>query len=216
MALFLITMTTIQSDRAMAMDRIEEIRSIYGIDFPILVHSDGEITPIQENGGTRFIPGKRIKGVKHGGQWTHRYLERYLETDRDILIKIDPDSKVKRAFCEFPESGDIYGNCYRSTNNKPYIQGGCIGFRREAAKRIVESRILLDRMYRNRLFSLDQGEKHQHRIYSFQDAILFHVAVRMGLRIAPWKEVATFPERLKGRYVPGDYAVIHPISIVEE
>jgi len=214
------TFTTNTKDRSLALDRIAEIQSIYGSDIQIFVHSDGDIPAIAETGGVKFIPGRNVKGMVHGGRWTLRYMETFLlNSTSDFLVKIDPDSKVKRQITVFPEGPDILGNCFVSYPSRlPYVQGGCIGFPRKTVEKIVTSRRLLSKEFCGPGFCLCPGKRDDHnrgdrKLYAFQDAILYSLAMKLGLKIGPWSEISVFSHRLKDQYKPGDFAVIHPLSV---
>jgi hypothetical protein len=202
---FAFTLTTqetiYKNDVSMANDRIAEIEAIYGDDFPVFVHSDGKGI---------------LKNTSQRGMWTARFLKTFLSTSYDYIIKIDPDSQIKRKFNSFPTT-DIFGNVFTSSYGIPYIQGGCVGFTKSAAKKIIDSDYLSDKKYSEPLYWLLYTYNLKGRDVkmntSFQDAIVFDVARRLKLSISPWKDVAVFGQLKTKQYIPGDYAVVHPIGI---
>jgi hypothetical protein len=94
-----------------------------------------------------FAPRARLMGVEQGGEPVQKMLEAFLKTDEDILIKIDPDTNVRRRFSRMPAPTDssLYGTVQSSgpeANRIFSIQGGCIIIPRQAALLLVDSSLL--------------------------------------------------------------------------
>ena len=74
-------------------------------------------------------------------------LEAFLTIDADVLIKIDPDTNIRRRFLRMPTPTDssLYGTVESSgteSNRIVGIQGGCIIIPRHAAVLLVSSSLL--------------------------------------------------------------------------
>jgi hypothetical protein len=117
----------------------------------VLVVSDGDPDPEIDQACRRysatFILRPRLIGVEQGGEPVQRMLEAFLETNADILIKIDPDTHVRRRFSVMPSRTDssLYGTVQTtgSTSNRlTSIQGGCIIIPRQAAMLLASSALL--------------------------------------------------------------------------
>jgi hypothetical protein len=86
-------------------------------------------------------------GVEQGGEPVQKMLEAFLRTDADILIKIDPDTNLRRRFSAMPQPHDssLYGSPQSAgpeSNCIPSIQGGCIIVPRQAAILLADSSLL--------------------------------------------------------------------------
>ena len=116
-----------------------------------LIVSDGDPHPNIEQECKRysadFLLRSRLMGVEQGGEPVQKMLDAFLRSDAHILIKIDPDTNLRRRFSVMPPPGDssLYGspqsagpesNCIRS------IQGGCIIVPRQAAVLLAGSSLL--------------------------------------------------------------------------
>ncbi len=121
-------------------------------DSLVLVVSDGDDDPnipsTCREYGVEFEFRPRLIGVEHGGEVVQWMLEAFLRTDSDLLIKVDPDTDVRRRFALVPPSSDssIYGtvqSAHVDGDSVTSIQGGCIMVPRAAAKAIAMSSLLL-------------------------------------------------------------------------
>lgn len=129
---------------------LRKLRALYP-DSAILVMSDGDPDPrlpqLCTTHSARFAMRQRLFGVEHGGEPVQRMLEALLETDADLLIKIDPDTDVRRRFSRLPPADDrsLYGTVQSvRAAAAPFvsIQGGCIIVPREAAAVLAGSGLL--------------------------------------------------------------------------
>jgi len=123
----------------------------------VLVVSDGDPDPtivwVCAAYGAAFTPGERLFGVEHGGALVQRMLDRFLTTDADILIKIDPDTDVQSRFTTLPDPSEeaVYGSVQSAgegADRLVSIQGGCIIVPRRAAERLASSALLLSNQLR--------------------------------------------------------------------
>jgi hypothetical protein len=129
---------------------LARLRKIYD-DPLVLVVSDGdenpELEPVCRRHGARFARGARLFGVERGGEPVLRMLSAFLETDASCLIKIDPDTVVRRRLTILPPPTDraVYGTVQLSSdgvNRLESVQGGCIIIPRQAALLLASSGLL--------------------------------------------------------------------------
>jgi len=112
-------------------------------DARVTVISEGDPDPRHrefiERFAVEYIEGNRLYPIEHGGRLIHRFLASYLQKPTRWLFKIDPDTGIHRRFRYLPAS-PIFGS-FNPGNIS--LQGGCIGFSREAAYRLYNSGLLL-------------------------------------------------------------------------
>jgi hypothetical protein len=129
---------------------LARLRTLYP-ESQVLVVSDGDADPAIAQAcrshSVKFALRARLMGVEQGGEPVQKMLEAFLMTDADILIKIDPDTNIRRRFSRMPASTDssLYGTVQSSgpeSNNILSIQGGCIIIPRQAAMLLVDSSLL--------------------------------------------------------------------------
>ncbi|MCA9082164.1 MAG: hypothetical protein KDA58_16500 [Planctomycetaceae bacterium] len=79
----------------------------------------------------------RLYPLLHGGKMIERMFALWgMRTS--FLFKIDPDARVHRRFRYLPvDPLSMFGDCLP-------IQGGCMGFTREAGQRLIDSGLLID------------------------------------------------------------------------
>ena len=189
------------------------------LGYPILVIGDGVKLEPHCKKGTLWFELNRAKGKDQGGLWTHRYLEHFLaHSAENHLCRIDPDTCVWRKFA-LPEGDyDLFGNI-TTRKGISWVKGGCIGFTRAAAHRIVASRFLLERQYaRSNYLRYSRfrwaHEKESREPLAFQDYPVGHVCHRLSLKLREWGEVKilgnqnVIPER-------ENYAITHPHPLLE-
>lgn len=129
---------------------LARVRTFYP-ESPVIVVSDGdrnpEISRVCQAYRADFTLRARLFSVEHGGEPVQRMLEAFLRTDADILIKIDPDSNVRRRFAVMPSPRDtsVYGTV-QSAGSGPNpivsVQGGCMIVPRGSATLLMESALL--------------------------------------------------------------------------
>lgn len=129
---------------------LAKLRTLYP-ESQVLVVSDGDPDPRVEQAcrqhSAEFTLRPRLFAVEHGGEPAQRMLEAFLRTDADLLIKIDPDTDVRRRFSRMPPRTDtsLYGTVQvvgAKSNNLTSIQGGCIILPRHAAMLLANSALL--------------------------------------------------------------------------
>lgn len=108
-------------------------------------NNDPELKNIAERCSARLVLDVRLKTLRHGGRWVHRYCNEFYKGISDLLIKVDPDSIMHRKFTEIPAS-DYFGPLVPGWPF-PLINGSCKGFSRKLASLIVENKLALSRHY---------------------------------------------------------------------
>lgn len=109
----------------------------------VIVVSDGDrdlrYAALRRRFGVEFHLGERLYPRQYGGRMIERMLRLWgLQTD--YLFKIDPDALVHRRFQWLPEEPvALFGDC------QP-LQGGCVGYTRQAGQRLLDSGLLADRV----------------------------------------------------------------------
>jgi hypothetical protein len=138
-------------DRARLEQTLARLRQFYA-ESRVLVVSDGDADPAIARAcsmhAAEYTLGERLFGVEHGGAAVQRMLDRFRATDADILIKIDPDTDVRRRFTSMPDPSEaaVYGTVQSAgagANRLSSIQGGCIVVPRRAADVLAASALLL-------------------------------------------------------------------------
>lgn len=146
----------------------------------VILRSDGDPDPrfpiLAERYQVDFFGESRLFGIENGGAVIERMLELFLERPTRYLFKIDPDTVIHRRFHYLPLRSGLFGTmqCEPVT---PSVQGGCMGFTRDAAERILESKMLRDSRLREPAKFIDDSP------YFFRMA---HRANRCGLASFDW------------------------------
>ncbi len=165
--------------------------------------------------GTIWFECDRAKSENQKGLWTQRYLELYLKnTTESHLIRVDPDTCIWQPFSLPSGEYDIFGTISPKRYKHPYVRGGCIGFTRSAAEKIVDSKMLLDDCYKGYNYQRYKHYRWKHEVeseekFAFQDWIVGDIAYRLNLILHDWKEVCILgnlniiPER-------AGFAITHP------
>lgn len=168
---------------------------------------DPEFGEICADCGIAYITAStRLKSIA-GGAWTARFLGIYRQVSTaPYLIKLDPDSRMWRSpdLSTIP-AADWFGTVHSSGSAPPFVAGGCLGFRREAVDRILDSGLLAAERYRDRVYSIEwKGER-----LSFSDQILSSVCHRLRLVAAPWAECFVL-HRCEPSNPALKFAITHP------
>jgi hypothetical protein len=185
----------------------------------VILRSDGDHDPrlslLANSNDVDFRLESRLFAIENGGAIIERMLLLFLERPTRYLFKIDPDTVIHRRFRYLPLGSGVFGTlqCEQDT---PSVQGGCIGFTRDAAEQILKSGLLRDRRLQQPAKFIDDSP------YFFRMA---DRAERCGLAsfdwIVPWVAgqlripLFAFDEVNSGWRQPppnpaGRYAVSHP------
>jgi hypothetical protein len=114
----------------------------------VILRSDGDPDPrfplLASGRSVDFHRESRLFGIENGGAVIERMIELFLERPTRYLFKIDPDTVIHRRFKYLPVRCGVFGTlqCEAKT---PSVQGGCMGFTRDSADQILQSRMLRDK-----------------------------------------------------------------------
>lgn len=102
--------------------------------------------------GAIYHQGEALYGTAYGGQIVQRMLDFYMQAPTDYLFKIDTDTQTHRRFDFLPTGRCIFGTLewqtfarHESLHDLPSVQGGFVGYTRQAAELIHKSRVLLSK-----------------------------------------------------------------------
>src|SRR6267143_1687850 len=111
----------------------------------VILRSDGDsdhrLTILAKRNKVDFRGELRLFGIENGGAVIERMLELFLEQPTRYLFKIDPDTVIHRRFQYLPVRSGLFGTL-QTEQETPSIQGGCMGFTRDAAEQILQSEML--------------------------------------------------------------------------
>lgn len=102
----------------------------------VISDGGGNFAAIAGKYAAKYVPGERLKIVSRGAVWWARTLQVGLSLASDWIAKIDADTRIHRAFQDFPQA-DILGSLQGPYNT----QGGIQLFSRNAAMRILGSHL---------------------------------------------------------------------------
>jgi hypothetical protein len=200
---------------------IPQVRSHYP-DKTIIAVSDGywddDLELLFINHNIQPFIGNRIKLLEYGAEWVERYLQLFLRTKADLLIRIDPDCIMHDRFLSFPDA-DFFGTPL-SEVNPIMINTGCCGLRRRAIAGLIKSGILKGDRYRQPRFTYDRFGRHrweheQERSEQVlcSDRVFQDLIIRMRWTVEEWDAV-----KILWRDIPqftANFAVTHPHPIYE-
>lgn len=117
----------------------------------VILRSDGDPDPrfpiLAKRNKVDFRGESRLFGIENGGAVIERMLVLFLEKPTRYLLKIDPDTLIHRRFDYLPVLNGLFGTLQTALET-PSIQGGCMGFTRDAAEQILQSEMLRDNRLR--------------------------------------------------------------------
>jgi len=113
----------------------------------VILRSDGDLDPrfpiLALRNNVDFRRESRLFPIENGGAVIERMLALFLERPTRYLFKIDPDTLIHRRFKYLPARRGLFGTL-QLEHETPSIQGGCMGFTRDAAEQILQSEMLRD------------------------------------------------------------------------
>jgi hypothetical protein len=177
---------------------LADLRKHYPVS-RVILRSDGDADPrlprLAESYRVDFRCELRLFNIENGGAVIERMLELFFEKPSRLLFKIDPDTVIHRRFKYLPVRSGLFGTV-QLPQESPAIQGGCMGFTRDAATRILRSEMLRDpRLSEPAKFVSDSRYfvRMAHRaercgLASF-DWILAWIATELGLDLYSFEEV---------------------------
>ncbi len=200
---------------------LEDLRKHYSTS-RVILRSDGDRDPRLPTLAARneidFREESRLFGIEHGGSVIARMLELFVEKPTPYLFKIDPDTVIHRRFQYLPVRSGLFGTP-QTESETPSIQGGCMGFTRDAAEQILQSTLLRDRRLREPSKFINESpyfvrmtdRANRCGLASF-DWIVPWIASQLGIAIyrfdevnSGWQQAPPNPDQR--------YAVSHPRAV---
>lgn len=199
-------------------DCLRDLRKYYPAS-RVILRSDGDSDPrlalLADRNDVDFRSESRLFAIENGGAIIERMLMLFLERPTGYLFKIDPDTVIHRRFRYLPLRNGVFGTL-QCEPDTPSVQGGCMGFTRDAAEQILKSGLLRDcRLHQPAKFIDDSpyffrmtDRAGRCGLASF-DWIVPWVACELGIPLyafdevnSGWRQPPPTPE--------GRYAVSHP------
>lgn len=119
----------------------------------ILLVSDGDDNQVwakmAKRYNARYFAGARLYRTEYGGRMIQRMLDLYHENPTPYLIKIDTDTWAHRRLRELPTGCKVFGTLEwttwagRQPLGYPNVQGGFVGYTREAVQLMRSSKLLI-------------------------------------------------------------------------
>ncbi|WP_193878477.1 hypothetical protein [Oculatella sp. LEGE 06141] len=198
----------------------------------IICRSDGVLDATFERfcieNKTQYVQGDRIKTLNYGGLWSITMLQLFLKLSRaEFLIRIEPDTVILRRLETLPDA-DVFAR-YQG-GKRPYYQGGAMGFSRNAAKLILESKLLESEIYKQTSYGYQRFADHyrqaeeilQNEPLAATDIILSDVIAKLGFTVDDWQIAACFSHAtdlhkwLISQSIDSleNYCFVHPVKCV--
>jgi len=209
------------NDYEATVDCLRDLRKHYP-GSRVVLRSDGDPNPrfplLAALNNVDFRQESRLFGIENGGAIIERMLELFFERPTKYLFKIDPDTVIHRRFKYLPVRSGLFGTlqCESETLS---VQGGCMGFTRDAAEQILKSGKLRDCRLREPAKFIDDSpyffrmadRANRCGLASF-DWIVPWIASELGIPIYRFDEVNS-----GWRVAPPNpahrYAVTHPRGV---
>lgn len=165
----------------------------------VILRSDGDPDPrlplLAARNDVDFHAELRLFGIENGGAIIERMIELFLERPTPYLFKIDPDTVIHRRFQYLPVRSGLFGTL-QTEQETLSVQGGCMGFTRDAAEQILQSQLLRDDRLREPAKFIDDSpyffrmadRAKRCGLASF-DWIVPWIASQLGIAIYPFDEV---------------------------
>ena len=189
----------------------------------VILRSDGDpdrrLPILAQRNQVDFRGELRLFGIENGGAVIERMLVLFLEKPTRYLFKIDPDTVIHRRFQYLPVRSGLFGTL-QLEHETPSVQGGCMGFTRDAAEQILKSKMLRDSRLREPAKFISDSPyflRMAHRadrcgLASF-DWILPWIAGELRIPMYPFDEVNSGWQQAPPN--PDQrYAVSHPRAVL--
>ena len=188
----------------------------------VLMVSDGDPDPvwpkIAQRYNARYIAGQRLYNTEHGGRMIQRMLDLFAENPTAYLIKIDTDTWAHRRLNHLPTGCKVFGTLEWSTWAKdeplgfPNVQGGFVGYTREAVTMIRSSRVLISNRlldYANTYADVEEIRVRAEKGMVSSDFLTRYACRCLGIECEEYKEVKS---KYRGwvRETQGQFAFTHP------
>jgi len=177
---------------------LKDLRKHY-LSSRVILRSDGDQDPrfplLASGNEVDFHEELRLFGIEHGGAVIERMLKLFFERPTRYLFKIDPDTVIHRRFKYLPVRSGVFGTL-QCEDETPSVQGGCMGFSRDSADQILQSRMLRDVRLKEPAKFIDDSpyffrmtdRANRCGLASF-DWIVPWIAGQLGIPIYPFAEV---------------------------
>lgn len=188
----------------------------------ILMVSDGDDDPawgkIAQRFAAKYVAGQRLYGTEHGGRLIQRMLDLFAEDPTDYLMKIDTDTWAHRRLKRLPTGCKVFGTLEWTTwadqepLGYPNVQGGFVGYTREAAQLIRSSKLLISTRlqdYENTYADVDEIKRRAANGMVSSDFLTRYACRSLGI---PCEEFGDVKSQYRG-WVPetqGQFAFTHP------
>ncbi len=195
---------------------LDRLRRVYPTS-RLIVRADGDSDPAIETLSHRYSGichyGEWLFPIERGGEVVHEMLRLFLAEPTEYFIKIDPDTRIARAFDELPTDPCVFGTVQR-TAGLFSIQGGCLGMTHDVARALYDSRFFLGSELAHCPPPWTLGDENlAHRPVELGltsiDWVVGWACRRMNVRLVDWREIMS--EWLR---TPSNddrrYAVTHP------
>ena len=154
--------------------------------------NDSKLLELARKFRFKLLLGGKIKLIKYGMNWWHRWVYNVSNINAQYYIKLDPDTKITRKFKDFPDA-DLFGK-YNFIDRYGYvsrdlIQGCCKGLSRRAINLLLESQICLSDRYLDISFRREGCRFKKYLDHISEDKCLFDMINRLGLTWKNWEEV---------------------------
>ncbi|MEM7625134.1 MAG: hypothetical protein AAF333_05845 [Planctomycetota bacterium] len=188
----------------------------------VLMVSDGDDhprwNPIAQRFGARYVAGQRLYGTEHGGRMIQRMLDLYNEHPTPYLIKIDTDTWTHRRLTHLPTGCKVFGTLEWTTCagqeplGFPNVQGGFVGYTREAIQLIRTSKLLISNRlqdYGNTYADVQEIRRRAEEGMVSFDFLTRYACRSLGIECVEFEDVKS----LYRGWVPeinGQFAFTHP------
>jgi len=196
-------------------DCLDQLRTVYPQSH-VIIRSDGDSDPdiatIARTYNSECYYGERLMVIEKGGEIVHEMVRLFLNNETAYLLKIDPDTRVVRPFRALPDDCAVFGTL-QNQGELFSIQGGCLGFTREAAQKFYSSKFCLDPALSERppawVITEDLARRPMELGLTSIDWVVGWGCKEMGVALIDWPEIMSewqvTPENEDLRY-----AVTHP------
>lgn len=200
---------------------LEDLRKYYSAS-RVILRSDGDPDPrlpvLAKRNKVDFRGESRLFGIENGGAVIERMLELFLEQPTRYLFKIDPDTVIHRRFQYLPVRSGLFGTL-QTEEVTLSVQGGCMGFTRDAAEQILQSEMLRDsrltepaKFIDDSLYFVRMTDRANRCGLASFDWIVPWIACELGIPIysfdevnSGWQQAPPNPDQR--------YAVSHPRAV---
>lgn len=215
---------SIYQDELLAVRLVSQLREFYPSSQVVAI-TDG---PSRNDRAKKYLSAnatlvetkERLKTPGYGGLFTDRNLNiltTELDTDTDLVFKLDPDSYVWRKFNYFPNAHWFGGTFVDTVFNNPCCAGGCWGMRYGAVLQLYESGLLTHDILKG--ISYDRYTKarnkkgdlhHKMKQVTREDVLVGWAMSQLEIVPCAWDEVYL---RQSGEVTqaPTPVAVTHPV-----